>query len=366
MHAHTAAAATRLPRPVNPGPTRALAEPMEPAGRVGALDAATRHAVRHANRRAAPPPSRFALDVLEGLARRQRSIPSTWLYDHHGSQLFEQVTGVPEYYPTRTEVQWLQRAAPEIAQAAGPGAVLVELGSGSSRKTPLVLGALERPAAYVPIDLSERFLVESLQPLAARFPQVPMRPVVADFSELQALPLPPGVRGGRRVIFFPGGTIGNLDPEDAARLLERLGRLAGLGALLVVGIDHTRDPAALVAAYDDRAGITAAFNKNLLARINRELDGDFDLDAYTHRARFDAAEPRVEMHLVATRAQRVHVLDWAYDIAAGESIHTENAYKPSLFQFLALAHRSGWAQRRLWMGETPGYALHLLENVLVL
>lgn len=346
MHAHTAAAATRLPPPVNLARAR-------PAARGGA-------------RRFEPPPSRFALDVLEGLVQRQRSIPCTWLYDHRGSQLFEEITEAPEYYPTRTEVAWLQRAAPSIAAAAGPGAVVFELGSGSSRKTPLMLGALDRPAGYVPIDISERFLGESVRPLAARFPGLPIHPVVADFNELQALPLPPGVRGGRRVIFFPGGTIGNLHPEDASKLLERLGRLAGLGALLVVGIDHTRDPAALVAAYDDRGGVTAAFNRNLLVRINRELGGDFDPEAFVHRARFDASEPRVEMHLVATRAQRVHVMDWAFDFAAGESIHTENAYKPSLFQFLALAHRSGWAQRRLWMGESAGYAVHLLENVLVL
>lgn len=366
MQAHTAAAAPRLPRPEMSRLARASAGTADLGGRTAAIDPTMRPVVRTGSGREATPASRFALDVLEGLALRQRSIPCTWLYDHRGSQLFEQITEVPEYYPTRTEIRWLQHAAPEIAEAAGPGAVLIELGSGSSRKTPLVLGALQRPSAYVPIDISERFLVESLQPLAARFPHVPMRPVVADFNELQALPLPQGVRGGRRVIFFPGGTIGNLAPEDAAELLERLGRLAGLGALLVVGIDHTRDPAALVAAYDDRGGVTAAFNKNLLARINRELGGDFDLEAYTHRARFDAAERRVEMHLVATRAQRVHVLDWAYDIAAGESIHTENAYKPSLFQFLALAHRSGWARRRIWMGATPGYAVHLLENVLVL
>jgi dimethylhistidine N-methyltransferase len=324
--------------------------------------AATHAAFHDAARTAQPPASRFAHDVLEGLARRRRSIPCRWLYDHRGSQLFEQIAAVPEYYPTRTEVALLQQCAAAIAEAAGSGAALIELGSGSSRKTPLVLGALPRPALYMPIDLAEASVAEAATLLAARFPAVEVRPLVADFTTLDSLPLPAAT--GRRVVFFPGGTIGNLTPEDASQLLERLGRLVGLGALLVVGVDHTRDPAALVAAYDDRAGITAAFNLNLLRRINRELQGDFDLAGFAHRACFDAAEPRVEMHLVATRAQRVHVLGQAFDFAAGESIHTENAYKPSLFQFLALAHRAGWAQRQLWMGAAAGYAVHVLENVL--
>lgn len=310
------------------------------------------------------PPARFARDVLEGLGQRQRRIPCTYLYDHRGSQLFEQITEVPEYYPARTEIALLRQCAGAIAEAAGPRATLIELGSGSSRKTPLVLSALEQPAAYVPIDLSEQVLAESVAPLAARFPQMAVMPVIADFTELHSLPLPDD--RGQRVVFFPGGTIGNLTPEDASRLLERVGRLTGLGTLLVVGVDHTRDPAALVAAYDDRAGVTAAFNKNLLVRINRELAGTFALDGFRHLACFNAAEPRVEMHLVATRAQRVRVLGRTFDFAPGQSIHTENAYKPSLFQFLALAHRAGWAQRQLWMGAAAGYAVHVLENVLAL
>lgn len=336
------------------------AAPAQGGARVGApggTDRATSRAPR-------PPRSRFALDVLEGLGQRRRRIPCTHLYDRRGSQLFEQITELPEYYLARTEIALLKQCAGAIAEAAGPRATLIELGSGPRRRTPLMLAALDRPSAYIPIDVSEQVLAEVVAPLAASLPHVAVAPVAANFTELQALPLPR--EGGRRIVFFPGGTIGNLTPEDASKLLERMGRLVGLDALLVVGVDHTRDPAALVAAYDDRAGITAAFNKNLLRRINRELAGTFALDGFRHLACFNAAEPRVEMHLVATRAQRATVLGHGFEFAPGESIHTGNAYKPSLFQFLALAHRAGWAQRQLWMGAAAGYAVHVLENVLAL
>jgi dimethylhistidine N-methyltransferase len=299
----------------------------------------------------------FARDVLEGLSRRQRAVPGRWLHDRRGSLLFEQITEQPEYYLARTEQLLLGQCAGAIAEAAGPAATLVELRSASGRGSPLLWQALDRPAAHGLVDLDEGL---DADPRQAR--------LAPEFAALTRWPLAPGVHGdeGRRIVFFPGGSLCNLTPEDASALLETIGRWAGLGSLLVAGVDHTRDPAALVAAYDDRAGYGAAFDKNLLLRINRELAGDFDATAFRHLACFDPAAPRVETHLVATRSQRVSVLGQRFDFAAGESIHTGHAYKPSLFQFLALAHRAGWAQRQLWMGAAAGYAVHVLENVLAL
>jgi dimethylhistidine N-methyltransferase len=307
--------------------------------------------------------SAFALDVLDGLAHRHRRIPCKWLYDHLGSALFEQITQQPEYYPTRCEIAILEQVAGQIGEAAGPRATLVELGSGSARKTPIVLRALDRPAAYVPVDVSESFLATTVRTIAAGFPRLQVTPCVADFTELTSLP--PDLPAGRRVVFFPGSTIGNFDPDAARALLARIGRVVGPGALMVVGIDHTRDPARMVRAYDDAAGVTAAFSKNLLVRINRELQGDFDVDAFHHVARFNHEQRRIEMHLVSARPQRATVLGRSFDFAIGESIHTENAYKPSPFQFLAMAHRAGWRQEQLWVEGAAGYAVHVLQSVSV-
>jgi len=312
-------------------------------------------------REPAPPTwSRFAQDVLAGLSQRQKGIPCTWLYDHRGSELFERITEQPEYYPARTETLILERCAAQIAQAAGPRACVVELGSGSSRKTPILLQALDRPAAYVPVDISETFLEQSVRPLRARFPSLKIQPRVADFTQLTSWPLV--ADGGRRVVFFPGSTIGNFTPDAALALLDRVGRAAGPGALLVVGADPTRDPDLLVPAYDDAAGVTAAFNKNLLVRINRELDGDFAPTAFRHLARFNAAEQRIEMHLVSEYTQRVNVLGHPFAFAMGESIHTENSYKYSLVRLQALAQRAGWSQLQLWMDGAARFAVHVLER----
>lgn len=319
------------------------------------------HAVLEPAARYGPPasaaaaPGPFARDVLEGLSRHQRSVPGRWLHDRRGSLLFEQVAERPEYYLARTEQLLLGQCAGAIAEAAGPGATLAELRLGSGRASPLLWAALERPASRLQVDL-DRDLDEDGAGAAPGTGGAP----------LARWPLEQGVHGdeGGRVVHLPGGSIGTLAPEEASALLERIGRWAGLGALLVVSVDHTRDPAALVAAYDDRAGHNAAFDKNLLVRINRELGADFDAGGFRHFACFDPAAPRVETHLVATRAQRVNVLGRRFDFEAGESIHTGNAYKPSLFQFLALAHRAGWAQRQLWMGAAAGVAVHVLENVL--
>lgn len=300
----------------------------------------------------------FARDVLAGLSQRRRTLPCTWLYDHRGSQLFEDITRTVEYYPTRAEIRVLQRCAGEIAALAGRGATVVELGSGSSRKTPLLLEALDRPALYVPVDISAQFLDESIQELRKRFPRLPMLPLVADFTRLPMLP----ITAGRRLVFFPGSTIGNFGPDEAQALLERIARAAGPQALLVVGADATQDPALLLPAYDDHEGVTAAFDLNLLVRINRELGANFDVDAFRHEARWDAQQQRVEMHLVSLHAQRVTLFDRRFDFAAGESIHTESSYKHGLLRFQALAARAGWAQRQLWMDGPTRYAVHVFER----
>jgi dimethylhistidine N-methyltransferase len=305
----------------------------------------------------------FAQDVLAGLSRPHKSVPCTWLYDHRGSELFEEITQLAEYYPTRTERLILERCAAQIAQAAGPGATVVELGSGSSRKTPILLGALEAPAAYLPIDISAQFLNESVRVLQAHFPRLPIHPVVADFTQLNALPelaRVPG--GGRRVVFFPGSTIGNFTPEDAIGLLGRIGQAVGPDALMVVGADPTHDPAVLIPAYDDARGVTAAFDKNLLVRINRELQGNFSLSAFRHEARFNTEHQRVEMHLVSQYTQRVTVLGRPFMFAQGESIHTENSYKYGLVKFQAMARRAGWAHRQFWVDGQSRFAVHVLER----
>jgi dimethylhistidine N-methyltransferase len=310
----------------------------------------------------------FQRDVLSGLAQAQKSIPSTWLYDHRGSELFEQITQVEEYYPTRNEIQILKSCVRAIAEEAGPRAVVIELGSGSSRKTRLLLDALDTPQAYLPIDISEQYLSESVAELPSLFAGLRVMPIVADFTRIESLPELTMLDAahadpGRRVVFFPGSTIGNFTPEQAIALLRRLRRLAGPGALLIVGADSTQDPAVLVPAYDDREGVTAEFNLNLLARMNRELAADFDLDQFRHEARFDAQHQRVEMHLVSRRAQRVAVLGRTFEFQAGESIHTENSYKYSLLRFQQLAARAGWAHLQRWMDGQARFAVHVLEPV---
>jgi L-histidine N-alpha-methyltransferase len=305
----------------------------------------------------------FARDVLDGLSQRRKSIPCTWLYDERGSALFERITELDAYYPTRCERQILERCAASIAAAAGRHALLVELGSGSCRKTATLLDALDAPRAYLPVDISAQFLARSVDALRRQFPAVPMQPVVADFTRLHALPLDGFAGAGRRVVFFPGSTIGNFTPEAASALLDRVGEAVGRGALLVVGTDITHDPAVLLPAYDDPQRVTAAFDKNLLVRINRELGGNFSLDAFEHEARWDAERQRIEMHLVSVYTQRVTVLGRAFHFAMGESIHTENSYKFGTTAFQALAERAGWAPLQLWTDGPARFAVHVLERM---
>ena len=316
------------------------------------------------SRAISPSPPEFARDVLAGLRQAHKSIPCAWLYDARGCELFEAITRLPEYYATRTEHWILQRCVQQIAAAAGPGATLVELGSGSTHKTATLLTALQSPGLYVPIDIAAPRLEALVQTLRADFAGLRVEPLVADFTRLTALPvLAQGERHGRRLVFFPGTTVGNFTPEQAIALLERIARLVGDGALLVVGADACVDPKLLLPAYDDTQGATAAFNKNLLTRINTELGANFVLDAFRHEARWDAQRQRIEMHLVSRAAHSVQLRGESFALAHGESIHTENSYKYGFFKFQALARRAGWTHRQFWTDGQARYGVHVLEHV---
>ncbi|MGE0853919.1 MAG: L-histidine N(alpha)-methyltransferase [Hyphomicrobiaceae bacterium] len=302
----------------------------------------------------------FAAAVLKGLAAPRKRLPCQYFYDAEGSRLFEEITELAEYYPTRTETAILRAHARAMAAPSGCGAALVEFGSGSSRKTELVLAALEAPSAYVPVDVSHSALEEAYGRLEARFPGLEIIPVNASFCD--PLRLPARIAGRNRLGFFPGSTIGNFDPPDAGRLLQHFARILGPGARLIVGADLDKDAGRLVTAYDDAKGVTARFNLNLLARINRELGGDFDLARFQHRAVYDRDLRRIEMHLVAREAQDVHLFGRTFHFEAGESIHTENSYKYSIGQFRALARGAGWRAERVWTDARRDFSVHELVS----
>ena len=301
---------------------------------------------------------RFRADVLAGLAARPRAIPARWFYDRRGSELFEAITALPQYYPTRTEIGILTGLGPELAALTGPGRAVVEFGSGSSAKTPLVLRAIQ-PSAYVPIDISGDFLRQSSKALAEAHPALPVLPVEADF--LQPIALPRAMRGAAKLGFFPGSTIGNMGPREAIDLLRSMRETLGEGAQLLIGMDRVKDERTLVGAYDDPQGATAAFNLNLLGRINRELDGNIPLDAFRHEARWNDAAARIEMHLVATRAIAFTIDGRPFAMAAGESIHTENSHKYAERDARLLLRAGGWEPIAEWTDPAALFAVLLAE-----
>jgi dimethylhistidine N-methyltransferase len=300
----------------------------------------------------------FAADVLKGLSAPRKRLPCQYFYDARGSELFEEITRLEEYYPTRTETAILREHAGDMVRPAGRGAVLVEFGSGSSRKTEIVLAALDAPRAYLPIDVSHAALEEAWARLETHFPGLEILPVHGSFCD--RLTLPSRVAGHHRLGFFPGSTIGNFDPPDAGRLLTHFARLLGPGSRLIVGVDLDKDTTRLEAAYDDAKGVTAAFNLNLLERINRELGANFDLARWQHRALYDRKLTRIEMHLVSRNDQTVRLLGRAFRFAAGETIHTENSYKYSVDQFRALARGTGWQPTRVWTDPAKDFSVHEL------
>jgi dimethylhistidine N-methyltransferase len=283
-------------------------------------------------------------------------VPARWFYDDAGSALFEDITRLPEYYPTRAETEILEARGAEFAQAMGPGRAVVEFGSGSSVKTPLLLGAIA-PAAYVPLDISGDFLRASADALAARFPGLPVYPVEADF--MREVALPPQVEGLPKLGFFPGSTIGNMVPRTAVDLLRTMRLTLGPGSKLLIGMDLVKDPAVLVAAYDDAAGVTASFNLNLAARINRELGGTLPLDALRHVARWNDDLARIEMHLEATRDVAFEVSGERFALARGETIHTENSHKFTRRSADTLLLAGGWTPECRWHDGAERFSLIL-------
>ena len=306
---------------------------------------------------AARPADAFAEDVVRGLSARRKWLPPKWLYDARGSALYELICEQPEYYPPRIETGLLERHGRELAEAIGPDALVFEYGAGSARKTALLLAAMRRPAGYVPVDISRDALLAAAEALGRRFPRLPIRPVLADFGAPVALPLDADCP--RRVAFFPGSTIGNLDPPEAVAFLRRMAVQAGRGGALVIGVDLPKEEGILVRAYDDARGVTAAFDLNLLARIDRELDGDFPLSAFRHRSRWDARLSRVEMHLEALEPLVAHAAGAEFAFDAGETIHTESAYKWEPRAFDALAAIAGWRAERTWTDERAWFAVKL-------
>ena len=305
-------------------------------------------------------PGWVAAEALAGLGAARKSLPPKLFYDAAGCALFDEITRLPEYYVTRTEIALLGRIAEELGALLPAGAALVEFGASDETKARILLAHLRAPAAYVPIDIA----AEGLAALRARMrdshPGLPVLPVAADF--LAPLAPPAGIAGMPPVGFFPGSTIGNLDPAEAARFLGRARALLGTATGgFVVGVDLRKPEPVLRAAYDDARGVTAAFNLNLLARLNREAAADFELARFAHEARWNDAESRIEMHLVSLVAQTVTVAGTPIDFAEGESIHTENSYKHSVGGFLALATRAGWQGARVWTDPAGYFAVHLLR-----
>lgn len=301
----------------------------------------------------------FCADVLAGLSSfEQKAIPARWLYDHEGSRLFERITRLPEYYPTRTERAILTKHMPEIAALTGPGRALVEFGSGSSQKTLLLLSALE-PSAYVPIDISGEFLGESVEQLAQAIPAVPMYPVVADFTKPFEMP---SLTEGQRIGFFPGSTIGNMVAPTAVNLLRSMSASLGTGAHLLIGIDRIKSEEVLIPAYDDAQGVTAAFNLNLLHRINRELGGDIPVADFQHLAQWNDTEARIEMHLRATKDLAFTVAGIEFCMEAGETIHTENSIKYGARDARLLLRAGGWTPVQEWVDDQGLFAVILAET----
>jgi dimethylhistidine N-methyltransferase len=302
----------------------------------------------------------FRADVVAGLSATPKAIPPKWFYDAAGSALFEAITELAEYYPTRAETALLTQIGPELAAVIPAGGVLVEFGSGASVKTRLLLDAAPQTSTYVPIDISETALDAAARQLRERYPRLTVLPKLHDFSGPDPLPDLPA---GPKVVFFPGSTIGNFTGAEAVSFLAGVARGLGRGGRLILGVDMVKEPAVLEAAYDDAEGVTAAFNKNLLARINRELDGDFDLASFDHEARWNAPRSRIEMHLVSRRAQIVRAAGRTFGFDAGETIHTENSHKFTGASIETLARESGWRVERRWIGPPPSVGLFLLEAV---
>ena len=308
----------------------------------------------------APAEESFRDAVLGSLTRRHKSIPCRFLYDERGSALFEEICELPEYYLTRAEMSILAERAPEVARLVGRDAQLIEFGSGSSRKVRLLLEALQHPAAYVAIDISRELLRQSADELAAEFPELAVVAVCADYLQPFRLPALPQRGEGRRLGFFPGSTIGNFTSEEALDFLVGCRRVLGRGDAMLIGVDLKKDPALLDAAYNDSAGVTAQFILNLLERVNRELDADFDLDRFAYEGFYNEVAGRIEIYIKSLADQIVTVAGRAIRFAAGERIHTEYSCKYTVAEFQRLAGRAGFRPQRHWTDRGDLFSVHLL------
>ncbi|WP_379546155.1 L-histidine N(alpha)-methyltransferase [Qipengyuania sp. DSG2-2] len=300
----------------------------------------------------------FRADVLEGLRQNPKALPARWLYDDAGSQLFEDITKVPEYYPTRSEREILEARGAEFAASIGPGRAVVEFGSGSSVKTPLLLEAID-PAAYVPLDIAGDFLRAAAADLSAKFPSLPVYPVEADF--MRRVELPEAVADIPKLGFFPGSTIGNMVPRTAVDLLRTMRETLGEGSQLLIGMDLVKDRAVLEAAYDDAAGVTAEFNLNLARRINRELGGTIPVGSFSHEARWNDDFARIEMHLVAQGDLSFEVAGEGFTMVKGETIHTENSHKFKRRSANTLLLAGGWTPVQRWLDSGERFSVVLAE-----
>jgi L-histidine N-alpha-methyltransferase len=301
----------------------------------------------------------FRADVAFGLSQSRKRLPSRWLYDNRGCEIFEEITRLDEYYPTRTETAILRDNAREIAEFCGCKAVLLEYGAGAGIKTEILIEALDEPRLYVPIDIAGEFLDETVVRMRQRFPDLQTLPVVADFTG--DFEIPRGVPGGRRSAFFPGSTMGNLDAHETKRFLRQVRRHVGSRGTAIIGVDLKKDLGALLPAYDDRGGVTAAFNLNLLTRINRELEGDFLPECFAHEARWSEAESAVEMHLVSLREQVVTVGGQRFAFQDGETIHTESSRKYDVRSFMEVVEDGRWSVSAIWSDPDRRFAVFGLD-----
>jgi dimethylhistidine N-methyltransferase len=304
--------------------------------------------------------SAFAADVIGGLQASPKRLSPKYFYDSAGSDLFEQITRLPEYYPTRCEIGILRDNAPEIAELIPRRACVIEFGSGSTAKIRILLGSASRLSAYVPVDISAEMLEQEAATLRADFPGLDVLPIGADFTK--PFELPAALAGLPHVGFFPGSTIGNFEPHEAHAFLRHAARILGPAGLMIVGVDLQKKTEILNAAYNDAAGVTARFNLNLLARINRELEGDFDLAAFEHHAFYNSARQRIEMHLASVKRQQVRVAGKTVPFRCGETIHTENSYKYTRESFGALAHGAGWVPVTVWTDPAGYFSVHALKR----
>lgn len=309
-----------------------------------------------------PNTSHLLEEVMVGLSKHQKMIPPKFLYDKKGSEIFERICHLPEYYPTRSEKEILETYAHEMADLIGPRALVIEPGSGSGEKVRSILRELETPVGYVPIEISKEILLRMTEELFHEFPELKVIPVCADFTEELDLPLDAESRNGKKVIFFPGSTIGNLNPDEAITFLKQTGRMLNSGGGYLIGVDLKKDRITLQRAYDDKEGVTAAFNMNLLKRINREIGASFDLHSFRHEAIYNNEKGRIEMHLKSLVPQQVKVDRAIFQFKEGETIHTESSYKYSVGEFSELCAKAGLVLRKHWQDSKRLFCMYYFEK----